>query len=173
MQTMTTWKHRKKAAKRQKVFTIGLAVLIFLCSIVPGYWWGSQHSQVSQLTSELETTKLDLAQAKSELDEFSALERWIAEHPNSDTRVDTLAEKVHMSARNFARMYAQKRGRTPAKAVEVIRIDVARRLLEDTDDQIKVIADMCGFRTEERMRSAFSRTVGVPPREYRRRFSTR
>src|SRR5215831_20328646 len=63
---MTTWKHRKKAAKRQKVFTIGLAVLIFLCGIVPGYWWGSQHSQVPQLTSELERIKFDLAKTKFE-----------------------------------------------------------------------------------------------------------
>ena len=67
MQTMTTWRQpRKKAAKRQKVFTIGLAVLIFLCGIVPGYWWGSQHSQVPQLTSELERIRFDLAKTKFE-----------------------------------------------------------------------------------------------------------
>ena len=68
MQTMTTWKHRKKAAKRQKVFTIGLAVLTFLCGIVPGYWWGYKHSKVHQLTDELERTKVDLATAKFELE---------------------------------------------------------------------------------------------------------
>ncbi len=68
MQTMTTWKHRKKAAKRQKVFTIGLAVLTFLCGIVPGYWWGYKHSKVHQLTDELERTRVDLAKAKFELE---------------------------------------------------------------------------------------------------------
>src|SRR5215813_13171549 len=68
MQTMTTWKHRKKAAKRQKVFTIELAVLTFLCGIVPGYWWGYKHSKVHQLTDELERTRGDLAKAKFELE---------------------------------------------------------------------------------------------------------
>jgi hypothetical protein len=68
---MTTWKPRKKAAKRQKVFTIGLAVLTFLCGIVAGYWWGYKHSKVHQLTYELERTKLDLAKAKFELEKVS------------------------------------------------------------------------------------------------------
>jgi hypothetical protein len=72
MQTMTTWKQpRKKAAKRQKVFTIELAVLTCLCGIVVGYWWGYKHSKVHQLTYELERTKLDLAKAKFELETVS------------------------------------------------------------------------------------------------------
>ena len=68
MQATTTWKPRKKAAKRQKVFTIELAVLTCLCGIVAGYWGGYKHSKVPQLTFELERTKLDLAKAKLELE---------------------------------------------------------------------------------------------------------
>jgi hypothetical protein len=69
---MTTWKQpRKKAAKRQKVFTIGLAVLTCLCGIVAGYWWGYKYSKVHQLTYELERTKLDLAKAQFELEKVS------------------------------------------------------------------------------------------------------
>ena len=71
MQTMTTWRHRKKTAKRQKVLTIGLAVLTFLCGTLAGYWWGYKHSKVHQLTSELESTKLELAQAEFELEKVS------------------------------------------------------------------------------------------------------
>ena len=66
MQIMTTWKPRKKAAKRQKVFMMELAVLTFLCGIVAGYWLGYKHSKVHQLTYELEKTQRDLAQAKSQ-----------------------------------------------------------------------------------------------------------
>ena len=74
MQTMTTWKQpRKKAAKRQKVFTIGLAVLTCLCGIVAGYWWGYKHSKVHQLTYELGRTKLDLAKAQFELEKVSKM----------------------------------------------------------------------------------------------------
>ena len=68
MQTMITWRHRKKTAKRQKVLTIGLAVLTFLCGTLAGYWWGYKHSKVNQVTYELERTKFDLAKAKFELE---------------------------------------------------------------------------------------------------------
>jgi transcriptional regulator GlxA family with amidase domain len=112
------------------------------------------------------------AQAESESEVFGELERWIAENLKGDLRVETLAEKVHMSPRNFARAYAEKRGRTPAKAVEAIRVDAARRKLEQTEDRIETIALACGFSGEEQMRAAFVKNLGIPPRDYRRRFST-
>jgi transcriptional regulator GlxA family with amidase domain len=77
-----------------------------------------------------------------------------------------------MSPRNFARVYAQTCGRTPAKGVEAIRIDTARRRLEETMDRIETIAEHTGFTGEEQMRSAFVRTLGIPPREYRKRFAS-
>jgi transcriptional regulator GlxA family with amidase domain len=112
------------------------------------------------------------AQAESESETFGELERWISEHLNSDLRIDVLAERVHMSPRNFARAYAAKRGQTPAKAVEAIRIDAARRGLEQTDERIESIAKVCGFSSEEQMRCAFLRNMKIPPREYRRRFAS-
>jgi len=112
------------------------------------------------------------AQAHSESDAFGELELWIAENLKGDLRVEALAEKVHMSPRNFARVYAQKRGRTPAKAVEAIRIDAARRRLEETRDRVATIAENCGFSDEEQMRSAFIRNLRIPPREYRKRFAS-
>jgi transcriptional regulator GlxA family with amidase domain len=77
-----------------------------------------------------------------------------------------------MSPRNFARLYSKMRGRTPAKAVEAIRIDAARRRLEETPDRVTTIAEDCGFSDEEQMRSAFVRVLGVPPREYRKHFAS-
>jgi len=112
------------------------------------------------------------AQAESESETFGELERWIAEHLKKDLRIEVLAERVHMSPRNFARVYAEKRGRTPAKAVEAIRVDAARRRLEDTEDQVRQIAEACGFSDEEQMRRAFIRAMKIPPREYRRRFAS-
>ena len=112
------------------------------------------------------------SQAHSESDSFAELEKWILEHPNSDLGVTALAQRVHMSPRNFARVYAQTRGRTPAKAIEAIRIDVARRRLEETTDRIETIAEHTGFTGEEQMRSAFVRSLGIPPREYRKRFAS-
>jgi transcriptional regulator GlxA family with amidase domain len=112
------------------------------------------------------------AQAQSDSGTFSELEQWIVEHLKNDLRIEALAERVHMSPRNFARLYAKTRGRTPAKAVEAIRIDAARRRLEETIDRIETIAESCGFSDEEQMRSAFARVLGVPPREYRKHFAS-
>jgi transcriptional regulator GlxA family with amidase domain len=112
------------------------------------------------------------AQAESESATFDPLDRWIAEHLKEDLRVDALAERVHMSPRNFARAYVEKRGCTPAKAVEAIRVDAARRRLEETEDRVESVAETAGFSSEEQMRCAFIRILGIPPREYRKRFAT-
>jgi transcriptional regulator GlxA family with amidase domain len=111
------------------------------------------------------------AQAEPDSESFSELERWIVEHLKSDLSVNALADRVHMSPRNFARVYAAKRGRTPAKMVEAIRVDAARRRLEETDDRIESIAEGCGFSSEEQMRCAFLRILRIAPRDYRKRFS--
>lgn len=112
------------------------------------------------------------AQAHSESEPFRDLETWIAEHLTLDLRVEMLAERVHMSPRNFARVYARTRGRTPARAVEAIRLDAARRRLEETADRISRIAEDCGFADEEQMRCTFIRALGIPPRDYRKRFGS-
>ena len=83
----------------------------------------------------------------------------------------TLAQQAQMSPRNFARAYKLKTGRTPAKAVEVMRLEAARRLLEDSERNIDQIARSCGFGDEERMRFTFQRNLSVSPRDYRKRFS--
>jgi transcriptional regulator GlxA family with amidase domain len=75
-----------------------------------------------------------------------------------------------MSPRNFARAYAAATGVTPAKAVEALRVEAARRLLEETAKPIGWVAHECGFGDDERMRRSFMRWVGVSPSDYRGRF---
>ena len=102
---------------------------------------------------------------------LDALHAWMAEHLGSDLRVERLAARAGMSPRTFARVYAAKLGTTPAKTVERLRVEAARRALEDDDAPIKQIAHRCGFGDEERMRRAFVRRLGVSPSEYRERFA--
>lgn len=103
---------------------------------------------------------------------FDDLHAWLADHlGNPDLGVERLAERAHMSPRNFARLYKEKTGRTPAKAVEIMRLEAARRLLEDSERNIEQIALQCGFGDEERMRVTFQRHLAISPRAYRRRFS--
>ncbi|WP_245272292.1 helix-turn-helix domain-containing protein [Xanthobacter sp. 126] len=103
---------------------------------------------------------------------FEALHSWISDHLDQDLRVETLAERVSMSPRTFARLYAARTGRTPAKVVEELRLDAARRALEETRQSIKEIAVRCGFADEERMRRAFRRRLGVNPQDYRGKFGS-
>jgi transcriptional regulator GlxA family with amidase domain len=102
---------------------------------------------------------------------FAALHEWLPQHLADDLGVEALAARVAMSPRNFARVYAKRMGTTPAKAVERLRVDAARRALEETTASIASIARMCGFGDEERLRRSFLRCLGVPPRHYRARFT--
>ncbi|WP_330214691.1 GlxA family transcriptional regulator [Pseudomonas sp. AM8] len=103
---------------------------------------------------------------------FDALHLWIADNlSDSELTVERLAEQSRMSPRNFARVYKQKTGRTPAKAIELFRVEAARRLLEDSQRNIDQVAHLCGFGDEERMRYTFHRHLAISPRDYRARFS--
>lgn len=102
---------------------------------------------------------------------FDELHAWLADHLHvRDINVDTLAERVHMSSRNFSRVYKEKTGRAPGKAVELFRVEAARRLLEHSDQKFDQIARQCGLGDEERMRLTFQRNIGVTPSDYRKRF---
>jgi transcriptional regulator GlxA family with amidase domain len=98
------------------------------------------------------------------------LQAWIVEHPDAELTVEALAARVAMSPRHFARSFRREVGLTPGRYVERVRVETARRRLEDSTDPIEHVADACGFGTAETMRRSFIRALGVPPAEYRRRF---
>ena len=101
---------------------------------------------------------------------FYELHTWIADNLAADLSVDALAQRTRMSTRSFSRYYLTLMGTTPAKAVEQIRLEAAKRALERGDVSIKRIADTCGFGDDERLRRAFLRNLGIPPDAYRARF---
>jgi transcriptional regulator GlxA family with amidase domain len=101
------------------------------------------------------------------------VQRHVVEHPADDLFVEGLAARACMSPRNFARLFAAETGTTPARYVERVRLEAARRRLEDTAEPIAAVAVACGFGTAETMRRTFLRKLGVGPAEYRRRFRGR
>lgn len=104
---------------------------------------------------------------------FDDLHAWLSDNLHDSTiSVDSLAERARMSSRNFARVYKEKTGRTPGKAVELFRVEAARRLLEHSDNNLDQIARKCGLGDEERMRVTFQRNLGMTPSDYRRQFAT-
>lgn len=101
---------------------------------------------------------------------FDRLHGWITDNLRADLSLPALAEQANMSARSFSRHYLKATGRTPARAVEEIRIEAARRLLEEglTVHQARM---RCGFSSEETMRRNFMRKFGTTPQAFRDHFA--
>ena len=96
----------------------------------------------------------------------------IAADPAGEHSRASMAETAAMSVRNFTRVFTEEVGVPPAQFVEQARVEAAKALLELGDDGLEVIAGRAGFRSEETMRRAFLRVLGIPPGAYRRRFGT-
>lgn len=99
---------------------------------------------------------------------FGPLLDWMREHLGETLSVEQLAAQCAMSPRNFARAFAAETGRTPAKAVERLRLEAARACVEGGREPIDRVAEKVGFRDPERMRRAFIRAFGQPPQALRR-----
>lgn len=82
--------------------------------------------------------------------------------------VEELAVVANLSPRQFSRAFQTETGQSPAKAVELLRVEAARFLLEEGRHTVNVIAQETGFADRERMRRAFLRNLGVPAQALRR-----
>jgi transcriptional regulator GlxA family with amidase domain len=113
-----------------------------------------------------------LAAQQPEREPLREVQQGVLENPAGEHSVEAMAVRAHMSPRHFARAFRTETGVTPARYVERVRLEAARRRLEDTTDPIAAIAAVCGFGTAETMRRAFLRALEVGPAEYRRRFQS-
>lgn len=100
------------------------------------------------------------------------VQRWIAAHPHLPHDVPSLAARMGLSPRHFARLFRHEVGITPAAWVEQARVTAARTLLESGEAAPKQVAAQCGFANPDTLRRAFARSVGVTPAEYRKRYSS-
>ena len=98
------------------------------------------------------------------------LEAWVLEHLDKPLTVPDLAQQLAMSPRNFARVFTREMKTTPAKFVERLRVEAARRRLEESQNSMETIASECGFGSVNSMRNVFQRTLKISPGQYRRHF---
>jgi transcriptional regulator GlxA family with amidase domain len=89
-------------------------------------------------------------------------------HLQSTLSVKELAEAAHLSPRQFSRTFRAETGQSPAKAVENLRVEAARVMMEDSRHPMDVIAEETGFADRERLRRAFLRAFGQSPQTMRR-----
>jgi transcriptional regulator GlxA family with amidase domain len=114
----------------------------------------SQFSALLELEPRSDRIQTALAYAKNNL--------------HGELSVEQLAEAAHLSPRQFSRAFRAETGQSPAKAVEHLRIEAARLMLESGLHPIEVVARDTGFGDRERMRRAFLRAFGQPPQVIRR-----
>ena len=108
---------------------------------------------------------LDLAPKSDRIGRALAFAR---ENLTSSLDVERLAEVAGLSSRQFARLFVKETGRTPAKAVEQLRVEAARVEVEARRYSLVEVARLAGFNDPDRMRSAFLRAYGQPPQALRR-----
>jgi transcriptional regulator GlxA family with amidase domain len=111
-----------------------------------------------------------LAAQRAEREPLREVQQAVLEDVAGDHSVEAMAARAHMSPRHFARAFRAETGVTPARHVERVRLEVARRRLEETSESLATIASRCGFASAEVMRRTFLRSLHVGPAEYRRRF---
>ena len=109
-----------------------------------------------------------LLELKTPSGRFGPLLTWAREHLEAPLTVEALAEQAGMSTRHFARAFIAETGTTPSKAIERLRIEVARERVQSSREAIELVAEATGFRDPERMRRAFIRAFGQPPQALRR-----
>ncbi|HTR11642.1 MAG TPA: GlxA family transcriptional regulator [Paraburkholderia sp.] len=114
----------------------------------------SQHSEMLALAPKSDRIQNALDYARRNL--------------NQALTVEQLAEAVHLSPRQFSRVFTAETGQSPARAVEGLRIEAARLMIEQSTHPLDVIARETGFRDRRHMREAFMRGFGVPPQAVRR-----
>ncbi len=114
----------------------------------------SQFSSLLELEPKSDRIRMALAYAK--------------DHLHQPLSVEQLASAVHLSPRQFSRTFTAETGQSPAKAIEHLRVEMAKGMIEQTRHPLDSIARMTGFADTDRMRRAFLRSFGQPPQVLRR-----
>ena len=100
------------------------------------------------------------------------LQLWMLEHLREDLTVESLAERIGMSARHFTRDCLRETGMNPGQFVDRMRVEAAQQIIDSSSRGLKEVADTCGFKSADAMRRTFLRVLGVAPTEYASRFKS-
>lgn len=115
-----------------------------------------------------QTQHSELLEMAAKSDRIEAALTYARQNLKNPLSVEELAGAAALSPRQFSRAFRAETGQSPAKAVEQLRLESARLMLEQTRHPVEVIARESGFADPERMRRAFLRAFGQPPQAMRR-----
>ena len=114
----------------------------------------SQHSELLSLSPKSDRIQSALDYARK--------------HLTRPLSVEELADAVHLSPRQFTRVFTAETGQSPAKAIESLRLEAARLMIEQSRHSLDIVAKETGFRDRRHMREVFVRGFGLPPQAIRR-----
>jgi transcriptional regulator GlxA family with amidase domain len=100
------------------------------------------------------------------------LQVWMLQHLREPLTVESLAERIGMSARHFTRVCLRETGMNPGQFVDRMRVEAAQQIIDTSSRGLKEIADSCGFQSADAMRRTFLRVLGVTAAEYASRFKS-
>ena len=98
------------------------------------------------------------------------LQVWMLEHLRDHMTVESLAERLGVSARHFTRVCLRETGLNPGQFLDRLRVEAAQQMIDSPKKGLKEVAELSGFNSAEAMRRAFSRVLGVTAAEYASRF---
>jgi transcriptional regulator GlxA family with amidase domain len=114
----------------------------------------SQHSALLEMNPKTDRVQDALAYARRNL--------------RTALSVEDLAQAAGLGPRQFSRTFRAETGTSPAKAIESLRLEAARLMIEQSQHPVEIVAREAGFGDEERMRRAFLRIFGQSPQAFRR-----
>src|SRR6202048_1109523 len=98
------------------------------------------------------------------------LQVWMLQHLREDLTVESLAERIGVSARHFTRVCLREPGMNPGKFVDRMRVEAAQQIMDSSSRGLKEVADTCGFKSADALRRTFLRVLGVQAGDSPRRF---
>jgi transcriptional regulator GlxA family with amidase domain len=116
---------------------------------------------------------VQLAAPPARREPIREIQEYVTANPGADLSLPALAARLHLSPRHFARLFRAETGMSPGAYVDRVRLEAARRRVEESDIPLAAVAADTGFGTRENLRRVFVAELGVCPAEYRRRFSLR
>lgn len=114
-----------------------------------------------------------LSQQAAASEPLRELQVWMREHLKDDLSVETLADRIGMSARHFSRVCLRETKMNPGQFVDRMRVEAAQQMIDSSSMGLKEIADGCGFSSADAMRRTFLRVIGITAGEYAERFKRR
>lgn len=100
------------------------------------------------------------------------LQVWMLQHLRENLTVESLADRMGMSARHFTRVCLRETGLNPGAFVDRMRVEAAKQIIDSSASGLKEVADLCGFKSADAMRRTFLRVLGITASEYANRFKS-